>query len=296
MGKINPDLTGSLHGDDLKPAIETILREMDGKLSTDNIEEINASTVNVYNLNADNITTGTIDASKIDVTNLDADNITTGTINAIDITGSTITGATLQTASSGTRVTISPDGNVRYYVGSTLRMLQGTSSITFYDSTGARVGHIVGDNVSYTNPTVAFDSDIYVGQKLLVFDDGAGDQPLLYCDPATGGLRSESIDFYCDGDIDCGGTKYFNIPHPTKEGMRLKYSCPESPENLVICRGKKGEKPPQHFYDVSEPNTEEYVTGTEGNWICTAIRKGYKNFNPEIIDNRTQTKKNNRIK
>jgi hypothetical protein len=52
MGIINPDLTGAMHGDDLKPAIETILRELDGKMSTDNIEEISA----------DKISTGTLSA------------------------------------------------------------------------------------------------------------------------------------------------------------------------------------------------------------------------------------------
>ena len=76
MGLINPDLSGALHGDDLKPAVETILREMNGKLSSDNVEEINANQVNVYNLNADNINTGTL------------------------------TGVTIQTAASGLRTVL----------------------------------------------------------------------------------------------------------------------------------------------------------------------------------------------
>lgn len=66
---------------------------------------IDASRVNVTNLNANNITTGhlsadylqggTIDASKINVTNLNADNIKSGTITGRAISGGTITGTSI---------------------------------------------------------------------------------------------------------------------------------------------------------------------------------------------------------
>ena len=66
---------------------------------------IDASQVNVTNLNANNITTGhlsadylqggTIDASKISVTNLNADNIKSGTITGRAISGGTITGTSI---------------------------------------------------------------------------------------------------------------------------------------------------------------------------------------------------------
>ena len=66
---------------------------------------IDASQVNVTNLNANNITTGhlsadylqggTIDASKINVTNLNADNIKSGTITGRAISGGTITGTSI---------------------------------------------------------------------------------------------------------------------------------------------------------------------------------------------------------
>lgn len=66
---------------------------------------IDASRVNVTNLNANNITTGhlsadylqggTIDASKISVTNLNADNIKSGTITGRAISGGTITGTSI---------------------------------------------------------------------------------------------------------------------------------------------------------------------------------------------------------
>ena len=66
---------------------------------------IDASRVNVTNLNADNITTGhlsadylhggTIDASQVSVTNLNADNIKSGTITGRAISGGTITGTSI---------------------------------------------------------------------------------------------------------------------------------------------------------------------------------------------------------
>ena len=45
------------------------------------------------------------------------------------------------------------------------------------------------------------------------------------------------------GDIDIDGTltaaaKSFLIDHPTKEGMKLQYTCLEGPENGVYCRGR----------------------------------------------------------
>ena len=40
--------------------------------------------------------------------------------------------------------------------------------------------------------------------------------------------------------VTCGGTKCFNIPHPSpdKEGMRLVHACLEGPENGVYFRGR----------------------------------------------------------
>ena len=38
-----------------------------------------------------------------------------------------------------------------------------------------------------------------------------------------------------------GTTKAFDIPHPTKEDMRLRYGCLEGPEYAVYVRGKTSE-------------------------------------------------------
>ena len=36
------------------------------------------------------------------------------------------------------------------------------------------------------------------------------------------------------------GAKAFDIPHPTKEGQRLRHICLEGPESAVYCRGRVG--------------------------------------------------------
>lgn len=50
---------------------------------------------------------------------------------------------------------------------------------------------------------------------------------------------------FTQGDVisNCGGhilsaKKNFDIPHPTKEGWRLRHTCPEGPSNDVYVRGK----------------------------------------------------------
>ena len=35
-----------------------------------------------------------------------------------------------------------------------------------------------------------------------------------------------------------GGAKAFDIPHPTKDGQRLRHICIEGPESAVYCRGR----------------------------------------------------------
>ena len=53
------------------------------------------------------------------------------------------------------------------------------------------------------------------------------------------------IDLLAQGEVksNCGGhvlsnKKDFDIPHPTKEGWRLRHTCPEAPYNDVYVRGR----------------------------------------------------------
>ena len=53
------------------------------------------------------------------------------------------------------------------------------------------------------------------------------------------------LSLFAQGEVisNCGGhilsaKKNFDIPHPTKEGWRLRHTCPEGPSNDVYVRGK----------------------------------------------------------
>lgn len=232
--------------------------------STIRVINLNASEINAGTINADLITTGTINASLATITNLDAGNITAGTL----------TGRTVQTSSSGQRLVL--DGQ--------------TNKINIYDGSGS-VGSFYGDNGYVNIDTVsglATSYDLFVAKNFFLGDigaDGTAYVEHIYC----------NVEALINGNLDVNGTKNFNIPHPTKEGKRLVYSCPESPEVLVMCRGKKGEEIPQHFHDISEPDTLEIIDGKNGNWLATAVRKGYLNRNPEqdqsVFDDKQKTYK-----
>lgn len=292
MGFINPDLSGALHGDDLKPAIETILREINGSMATDNladgavtttkIEDAAITNAKINDLSADKINAGTIDASVIDVTNLDADNINTGTINAIDIVGSSI-----KTATSGTRITINDSGSgtdnelCLYDSSDTLRLKIGTDSIFFWDSSGTAGGYLTASTVDSVS-TITFESDIAIHDNgLLNFIDGASIAS-IYLD--SGDINIVGADFYVSGDVG-GLTKSFIIPHPLKDNHKLRYVCPEFPEVLAMCRGTGKVKLPDHFEAITVPNSRQIIQDKEnGNWICTGIRKGYEDFDCEPKD------------
>lgn len=62
----------------------------------------------------------------------------------------------------------------------------------------------------------------------------------------------------------CGGhilsaKKNFDIPHPTKEGWRLRHTCPEGPSNDVYFRGRLTNKTiiflPQYWEKLVDPTT-----------------------------------------
>jgi len=76
-------------------------------------------------------------------------------------------------------------------------------------------------------------------------------------------------------------TKSFDIPHPSKEGMRLKYGVLEGPENGVYVRGKSKEKVillPDYWVDLVHEDT---ITVQ-----LTAIGKGQDLYVEDIKDNK----------
>ena len=53
--------------------------------------------------------------------------------------------------------------------------------------------------------------------------------------------------------------KNFDIPHPTKEGWRLRHTCPEGPSNDVYFRGRISNKDkiylPKYWEELVDPTT-----------------------------------------
>jgi hypothetical protein len=100
---------------------------------------INGSLVKVTKISASNITSGTLDASVVTVTNLNASNINTGTLNASivtvtnlnanNITAGTLTGRTVQTSSSGQRIVLDGSAN-------TISIYDSTPALRIQSSTG----------------------------------------------------------------------------------------------------------------------------------------------------------------
>jgi hypothetical protein len=215
-----------------------------------------------------------------------------------DIVGSTVTGGIIRTALTGKRIALN-DGfmgtsnNLIVYDENHERIIVDEGGISFIDEEGNDAGFISGQYVQNGiefYPTIVVDGDFKV--------NGWSEFEVVYVSDlyalgdifADGDLECEDIKAF--GNLEVVGSKDFNIPHPTKEGKRLVYSCIESPEVLVMCRGKKGDKIPQHFYDVSEPDTLDIITGVDGNWLATAVRKGYLDREIEPDDTKDSNPQN----
>lgn len=118
--------------------------------SSINTGTLNASLITVNNLSASSINTGTLNASLVTVTNLSANSITTGTLSGDRITGGTITGTTLETASSGRRVKISGTTAIFYDESS---LYTGTITVT-----GSGNGSVMTVNGPFTSRSISFSS------------------------------------------------------------------------------------------------------------------------------------------
>ena len=77
-------------------------------------------------------------------------------------------------------------------------------------------------------------------------------------------------------------TKSFLIPHPTKEGMRLRYGSLEGPENGVYVRGRLKDNNtielPEYWTKLVDPNS---ITVS-----LTSIGKHQDLYVDEIADNK----------
>ena len=151
-------------------------------------------------------------------------------------------------------------------VGGQLRV--GTVICPAIGEGGARINgssHIEGPSV-FGNPTEFPSACATVMIAPLVNEDAGGAKPLLgslcmgtsnpYALAVSGnaaifnnldinGRLHTGGDVIATGEVisRCGGhylsaKKNFDIPHPTKEGYRLRHTCPEGPSNDVYYRGR----------------------------------------------------------
>ena len=79
-------------------------------------------------------------------------------------------------------------------------------------------------------------------------------------DVAAGGhvLAQGHVISNCGGHV-LAAKKNFDIPHPTKEGYRLRHTCPEGPSNDVYFRGRVRNKTviylPEYWEKLVDPTT-----------------------------------------
>jgi hypothetical protein len=155
-------------------------------------------------------------------------------------------------------------------------------SLDFYDENNVLIGSLFANsNVFFLLKTA---SDPFMKLNMSTGD--------IEITPALGKTVVFGGKIYVNGDVG-GITKSFIIDHPTKPGYKLRYVSLEAPEVLAMCRGvcdtEDQIKYPQHFIDVTEPDTVQCQIGKlrgsdKISWIATGVRKGYLDFEPEYVD------------
>lgn len=202
----------------------------------------------------------------------------TGAITGSTISGSTITGSSLKAGLPGQiQATISTDPGGGYF---SVTNVAGTEIGRI---TAGSVGGLFYTKISNSQSGSIAEVDVYSDQIAIVSGSTS-----INVNGTTNNINlfgNTSV----FGNFSSSGTKAFDISHPTKKDMRLRYIAVESPEVLVTCRGKGAFTKsllPTHFTDVSEANSIQVVQGTDPlnggvSWVATGVRLGYANFVPE---------------
>lgn len=252
-----------------------------GQLSVTTLSAISGDmgTITAGSITADTITTGTLNGSAVNITNIDGSSSSTFQSNLISA-------VQVQTSNSGKRIVLN----------------QTNDSLDIYSSSGL-VGTIIGDSsfgIFVSSQTSISLQSNSTGQGGNLFADATG---LLISSPdGLHGIQVQNSNNTLVGTTTVignfnvsAGTKSFDIDHPTKKGYRLNYVCLEGPEVLVFCRGvadsEEDIKYPQHFIDISEPNSIQCLVGKlkgsqKLSWFATGTRLGYANKNPEYKKHR----------
>ena len=227
------------------------------------IGNLSATKITSDYLSADRIEGGSITASKLNVSQLSAISANLGTI-----TSGSITGATVQTASSGQRVVLDSNNQVRLYTASKgPGIIYGdTDSIVFANTAAIGVsGDVVCNNLALgaTGSEGSIDNINWLYGENDLQLRVIGQNKMLF-ESTTNDSGEDNLSFYPHwGDFYATGTKFFRIRHPDHpdEGW-IQYVSVESPEVALKIRGiaqlNNGEAIitlPRHWELV----TEEYL-------------------------------------
>jgi len=205
------------------------------------------SSGNMWWGSSSNFSGATYKISSSGVANLSG--IVAGSVAAENITGSVMTGKVVRTGTAG---------------NNRLEML---------DQTNLNLNWINSSDISKGVIGYTFASDILYLSA-----------PQIQITSSSASTNVNS-DLYVSGNFTATGSKSFIIDHPTKEGYKLQYVCPEFPEVLAMCRGQGEVILPDHFKAITVENSIQIIKDKDnGNWIATGVRNGYENFQCEILN------------
>ena len=217
------------------------------------INDLNASKITTGYLSADRIAANSIVASKLSVSTLSSIVANVGSINAGTISGVTMVGPTIRTASSGSRVEItsSPEA-MTVYDGSNKRVELGNGSIILYGSNSVRMYD--GGNLFCQFSASS------TSMNLVTTSDSGG----LYIDNNAGGeiyIQADDVVNFITPTFHIGANTKTAIV-PTSKGFNALY-CIESPDVLFL-----------DFYENKKDKLfSEVISGNEFEFDCINGKK-----------------------